>query len=109
MNDLIERQAAIETVADMLWHFPNESYTCFNDYSYSEAFAKDALGRLPSAQPERKIGEWIRKYDYYHGIIMRVCKCSVCGANAGIGKDGFWYKSNFCPNCGADMRERKEE
>ena len=54
---------------------------------------------LPSAEPERKKGEWIDttwKHTY---------KCSECGnflefhgVNAGRGD------ANFCPNCGADMR-----
>lgn len=51
----------------------------------------------PSAQPERKMGKWIRhknKDGEYYGH-----DCSVCGE---------WYvmpygKTKFCPNCGAKM------
>lgn len=43
-------------------------------------------------------GEWdfIGDYD---------CRCSVCGEEYCIGPNEDY---NFCPNCGADMRERKE-
>lgn len=47
--------------------------------------------------PERKKGKWIDG------------KCSNCGEHA-----PFWsmastyYESNFCPNCGADMRGEKD-
>lgn len=55
----------------------------------------------PSAQPERKKGEWInRKYRWIKSISMwwySAYECSICG-EAGI-KD--W---DYCPNCGADMR-----
>lgn len=57
--------------------------------------------------PERKKGEWVRKDGIAHGIVMRVCKCSECGAKAGLTEEGFWSLSNFCPNCGADMRSEK--
>lgn len=53
-----------------------------------------------SAQPERKKGEWI---DYANSH----CECSVCHTE-------WSYFQNevecfeFCPNCGADMREVSE-
>jgi hypothetical protein len=51
-------------------------------------------GELPSAQPERKKGEWIDKSG---GIEGAWNYCSVCGEQA---IDLY----DFCPNCGADMR-----
>ena len=59
------------------------------------------------------MGKWISTSSGDH------FKCSECGTRA-----PFWYEeenscewnldmaewlSDFCPNCGADMRERKEE
>ena len=53
------------------------------------------------SQPERKKGKWLRV-----GHWGRSYKCNQCGnfldfdgVNAGRGD------ANFCPNCGADMRE----
>ncbi len=49
--------------------------------------------KAPSVEPERKTGKWIDG------------KCNRCGTHA-----PFWamstayYCSDFCPNCGADMR-----
>jgi len=56
----------------------------------------DAIDAIMSEAPtieERKTGKWIRG------------KCDQCGAHA-----PFWpmastyYESDYCPNCGADMR-----
>lgn len=44
---------------------------------------------------ERKRGEWVYKD-------MKGQFCSVCD------KQSVW-KFDFCPNCGADMRERRED
>ena len=57
------------------------------------------LNKLPSVQPSRK-GHWIKS-----DIPNEEYVCSKCGG-------ACWYydyqgavaKSNFCPNCGADMR-----
>jgi hypothetical protein len=46
-------------------------------------------------------GRWIptRKYDYCY-------KCSVCNETGPLEPDGeSAFKCNFCPSCGADMRE----
>ena len=89
MDDYISRQAAI----DATWFEP--SYT---DPLNVLTEVRDRLKALPSAQPERKTGRWIPHEDEdgeHYGD-----KCSECGE---------WYvmpygKTNFCPNCGADMR-----
>ena len=64
---------------------------------------------LPSAQPERKKGEWIidekhykdDEQDFYYYDI----RCSECGAMRKIG----WADANYCPNCGAEMRGEEYE
>lgn len=46
---------------------------------------------------ERPKGEWIVKgQDIY---------CSVCNQESAFNEFGASKFSNFCPNCGADMRE----
>ena len=80
MDDLISRQAAIEKISETIW-----DTAVAND-------VKTILKELPSVTPKQKRGKWINGY------------CSECGKHA-----PFWamastyYKSSFCPNCGAKM------
>ena len=64
----------------------------------------ETIDAVPSAQPERKTGHWIKT-----GRWGRVYYCDQCrnyldfdGVNVGRGS------TNFCPNCGADMRGEQE-
>ena len=81
MSDLISRQAAIdalEKVAELFpWKVPGNRDTYDR---YNEAW-NDAIGRaeieieeLPSAQTERKAGEWLELTNTNHTYV-----CSVCG------------------------------
>ena len=96
-QDLISRQAAIDAL------------DCTNG-------TEEVLRSLPSAQPERKTGQWIfeehkRLVDETDdGYVYRTEKwwlCSECGYAKGyqISKPS----SNYCENCGAKMRKRGEE
>jgi len=53
--------------------------------------------QLPSAQPERKRGKWIR---YDGDWLKTMCKCSECGAMIDINEK---YRNFFCYHCGARM------
>lgn len=54
------------------------------------------------AKAEEKHGRWEEQYKPNGNYISwDGYYCSACGKQAA--------KSNYCPNCGADMRERKEE
>jgi len=89
--DLIDRQAAIETAVKMFkaWY----GGSVLRDREIRARY--DAL---PSAQPERKKEKWI------NGV------CDQCGSH-----DPYWamastyYRSSFCPNCGADMRGEQDD
>ena len=92
MDDLISRQQAIDELVKML-----------SDCFYADEEVLDAvettLKELPPAEPKR--GKWIKTARW-----GRVYYCNQCrnyldfdGVNAGRGS------TNFCPNCGADMRE----
>ena len=107
MDDLISRQAAIEalryaqhrfTVADEAGGIGTVKWS--EDVIYFAA-AERVLTELPSAQPERNKGKWIKqpyKSDKY--VIFR---CSACLMESGFGHiESKW--ANYCPNCGADMR-----
>ena len=63
-----------------------------------EAYEKGYLhGSVSADVVEHKRGEWVTKLN---NPLNAILKCSVCG-RASVDKH------NFCPNCGADMRERK--
>ena len=90
--DLIDRQAAIDAL--------NHELRCgavINQCGLEMAY--EVIEGLPSA--ESKKGKWIKTARW-----GRVYYCDQCrnyldfdGVNAGRGS------TNFCPNCGADMRE----
>ena len=71
-------------------------------------FALDKAIEVLSA--DRPRGEWVRhehpryEYDRENGDTEAGIwySCSICQSIP-------VYKSNFCPNCGADMRERESE
>ena len=93
MNDSISRQAAIDAVIDELKRSPTPAIR-----------AKFRLEALPSAQPERKKGRWLRYGEdgYPNNEDTVFWQCDQCleqytGRTKRI--------PNFCPNCGADMRE----
>ena len=43
-----------------------------------------------------KHGRWVKTYDSFH--------CSVCG-----NKTTTYYRTNYCPNCGAKMDRKDDE
>ena len=50
--DLIDRQEAIDSMANAIWHYPNELYCRLNGYENAKALAEQGLGYLPSASPD---------------------------------------------------------
>ena len=52
------------------------------------------LDNTPPVVPERKQGKWIKTYRNGFGTLIGYC--DKCGHSNTV--------SNFCPNCGADMR-----
>jgi hypothetical protein len=83
--------------------YKDEAYkaidNCFRDgwYRISPADAKMNIRHLVSDanEADRPRGEWIEMYR--NGFGNMICMCSNCNFHA--------TKSNFCPNCGADMRK----
>lgn len=90
-------------------NFPN----CYNGWSdtYDKAYIIEAIEEAPTIEPKR--GEWIDEADKYDASFgIHDYRCSNCNSYADEYIGGHeWYtvgKPNFCPHCGADMRERKE-
>ena len=59
----------------------------------------ELLNQIPTAEVRENVkGEWIEVIDIgYHGW-----RCNLCGEDS-------YRKSNYCPNCGADMRKEETE
>ena len=88
--DLISRQAAIEAIMGE----PTDAH-------YPSWYA-ERLEQLPSAQPERKKGQWMKED---RGHVEYCAVCDQCGFDW-IWSDREYFK--FCPNCGADMRGEQD-
>lgn len=86
MEDLIKREDAIELVA-LCGTKPIAPWT-FDEL-------QEEIQNLPSAEPEQ--GEWER---IPYSMADYGSRCSLCHFKVG-------NPTNFCPNCGADMRGEK--
>lgn len=75
------------TKEDILQHFQD-----INGY-YNDCMRYDDLKRMLDELISENKGEWIHKPHIYG-----VAYCSVCDYENKVND------SNFCPNCGADMR-----
>ena len=100
MNDYISRQDAIDALEKL-----SANYTAVGKREWHPHVreCQKEIECLPSAQPERKKGEWIHKPDIY--LDEQTWECSECG-EPWIFIDGTPSENNanYCPNCGADMR-----
>ena len=110
-SDLISRKAAIDAFDGV--KVDEENCTEY-DIGYNDGidFAVSRLSVLPSAQPERMRGTWIIKDN--PGTEWYRVTCSECGENvtSEIPLIGFLPNAkavwDYCPYCGADMREVDE-
>ena len=85
MSDLIDRQAAIDALAEEFYH---------NEEDYRTAVK--AIGGLPSVQPRK--GKWIRTRTMTHDGEVYCDQCEQEHPEQKL----IW---NFCPNCGCHMEE----
>lgn len=97
IDDLISRQAAIEAMNRL-------------DVSDGVGISSIALGiqksaisaikQLPFAQFERKNGKWIKQNPFVDTEECSLCKYNIYSEE---------YETPFCPWCGAEMSERRED
>lgn len=94
MNDLISRQVAIDALKET-----DDVGVCWKGgYVQRHSDFEEAINcikELPSAEPERKKGKWIKISP------ANIYECSVCHQNV-MTEDIEAYL--FCHHCGADMR-----
>ena len=93
-EDAISRQDAINALDDEITITGKSNAYVVKDYVQR---VKRKLEKLPSVTPKRKTGKWIHS-DFSHEFLQ----CSECGR-------GRYFRSNFCPNCGADTRSEAEQ
>ena len=106
-DDYISRQAAIDEFDGVK---VNEDICNEYDIGYNDGidFAISRLSVLPPADVKPVVrGMWIEQDDGWDGVYY---ECSVCKEPFvlidGNPKDNLY---NYCPNCGADMMERKTD
>ena len=103
MNDVINRKDAIGAILSV-GHIAELSD---GDAAIRVSAANYVLRNLPSAQPERKKGQWLRYGEdgYPNNEDTVFWQCDQClELYTGRAKK----IPNFCPNCGADMRGENE-
>ena len=105
MDDLISRQAALETIRTM------QTYKLFagdDMLLIDQAKAQTELMMLPSIQPERKTGRWIPCPQNVSWLY--VYKCSEYGGYLQISDvDGIGITAKYCSYCGAKMEGGEQE
>lgn len=102
MDHLISRQAAIAyAVSGRIRALPT---TEDGEDWIRVSEVRESLQRVPTIEPKK--GKWLRTDAYPHHIYCSVCfKTYIPNDEWDIWKSDGWLPKNFCPNCGADMRE----
>lgn len=98
-------------------HVVNEQ-TLWKEHTYPSEpkeipFTMWIVGFLKKYSADRPKGKWIKIPEFHgddvSGFIDNHFSCSECKKEAAINPWGFYILSDFCPNCGADMREENHE
>ena len=104
MSDLIRREDAVEAIYEALrTPLPNYNNDFFHD---SMSLAITMAKNIPSAEPERKKGEWIKEdlSGYLTPGGNSIYHCSECGHREG--PYPYPRLTDFCPSCGARLERR---
>lgn len=102
MSDLIRREDVFKAIVELTTRKTVDEIEILCDASVADSEGwlggiRDALRAveyIPFAEPERKKGEWNEIIGTSAFLWLR---CSYCGYGAD-------RKTNYCPNCGVDMR-----
>ena len=100
MSDLISRRMMLDKMISRKSLFSTNQYEYMALSEVDKARADEIdnciadLRNVPDAELERKKGHWVDTDNYYQRW-----KCSECGYHT---RDA---EPNYCPHCGADMRQ----
>ena len=101
MSDLISRKEMLRSYQELCRNIScSECSFYFGDTLTGDCLLEKWIHSLPSAEPERKTGKWI---DQDEGAFYPI-ECSECHKEPLLDAYGDYVYSDFCPNCGADMR-----
>ena len=104
MSDLIRRHDAIDAMYQLEAE-DIETYGCSIPEGFDAKPAVEALEALPSAEPERKKGEWMEKETFdnadYEIPVWQSARCSVCGKYMTAPYQYYFTDFSYCPNCGS--------
>ena len=101
MDEYINKEKLIESILNL--YLPGENvnfHSCSKegDPLIGKFQLRDHISNFPPAEVvEVRHGKWIEN-PHSSGLTMYCC--SICGV-------GRFVEVNYCPNCGADMREGK--
>ena len=97
--DTVSRQYLLAEIDDLADEFSEVDENGLHSERWCGIMdAKQIIINTPFVS-DRPQGEWIEMYR--NGFGNMICMCSKCNFHA--------TKSNFCPNCGTDMRGEKDE
>ena len=99
-GDFISRQAALDDAHRQIWYRMNQ-------HGMRDRI-DEWLKNLPSAEPERKTGEWQITNAYPHNIYCSECHKKFGQTHWAVWEDGSLPR-NFCPHCGAMMEGESNE
>lgn len=108
MSDLIDRQKAIDTLSffkERLNHHLGETDFREEQRAWGLSliqYCMDFIRQMPSAEPERKMGRWIRHPEQANIYGGKCIECSKCGEKYVVSNIKY---EKYCRNCGAKMED----
>lgn len=98
MSDYISREVATALANDII--VPTKDGGTYRH----RCIDPQDIRELPAADVRPNVrGKWTK--ELHPNVRYNQYKCSICGEFSGHDSEGWIWKPNFCPNCGADMRE----
>jgi rubrerythrin len=105
MDNVISEQSVINTIHKTIYNF----FDVVEDDSEEPMNEKDKLllrvnkaicNEIKKLPPARKIGRWI--YSTNNESVCEEWTCNLCGISS-------FENTNYCPNCGANMRGEEDD